>query len=399
VRLRSLVAVSGLILSLSFAARAAEYSTINSSVTALGMGDAFTAIVDDSQALFYNPAGLARVSGINLRVFSVRAGGSGYEAYEKIQGLNSDDEAEYADSINELYGEHVWVGAGGQTSFAMPMFAFAVYNHADVTVKIDNPVNPAIHMRAINDYGYIGGFGAPIGPFFQAGFALKYIKRSGADLPFGASFLADMESDAIVSQVTGWGKGYGADIGFNVVMPAPMFSATASAVWRNVGGMEFESDNPATVIPSEPNDITVGLGLVFDLPLLTIAPALDVRYLNDPDLQLTRKINFGVEVGLPLLDIRGGFHEGYYTAGLGVNMGLFRVDAATYGVELGDYPGQIEDRRYAVEFTFELGLGNFTATGGKPTGGRSGTPSASSSGGGSGGGKSFWGGRKLKQRR
>jgi hypothetical protein len=90
------------------------------------------------------------------------------------------------------------------------------------------------------------------------------------------------------------------------------------------------------------------------------------------------------------LDIRGGFREGYYTLGAGVNLGLFRVDAATYGVELGDYPGQIEDRRYVVQFSMELGIGNFSATG------------ANSSGSGSSGSRSnsLWGGGgHLKQRR
>jgi hypothetical protein len=228
------------------------------------------------------------------------------------------------------------------------------------------------------------------------------VKRTGARLPFGASFLADLNSDKILSHVTGWGTGYGIDAGMNVVIPAPFFSATASAVWRNIGGMNFTSEDANSLVPNEPNDITLGVGLVFSLPLLSIAPALDFRYLNDPDLQLTRKINFGIEIGLPLVDIRGGFHEGYYTAGVGVNLGLFKVDVATYGVELGDYPGQIEDRRYALEFTMELGIGSFTATGSKPNGGRKNGGSSGDAAGAAGGGKSksIWGGgRKLKQRR
>lgn len=378
---------------------AAEYSTLNSSVRALGMGDAYSAIVDDSSALFYNPAGLARVSGLNFKVFSVRAGGSGYEAIQDMQDLNSDTSTGFSSAIANLYGEKVWTGVGGEMAFSMPMFGFMIYDHADALVKIDNPVFPEIYTSVINDYGFAAGFGAPLGPFLQAGIALKYIKRTGARLPFGASFLADLDADAIYSNVTGWGKGYGVDSGINVVLPAPFFTATLSAVWRNMGEISFRSDNPDSLVPNEPNDLTLGLGMVFNLPLLTVAPALDFRYLNDPDLQLTRKINFGIEIGLPLIDIRGGFHEGYYTAGVGVNLGLFQVDAATYGVELGDYPGQIEDRRYAVEFTMELGIGNFTATGGKPTGGRTTSGDSSSSSGGKS--KSIWGGggRRLKQRR
>ncbi|NJL25622.1 MAG: hypothetical protein HC902_10900, partial [Calothrix sp. SM1_5_4] len=67
------------------------------------------------------------------------------------------------------------------------------------------------------------GFGAPLGPFLQAGVALRYVKRTGAKMPFGAGFIADLDSDKIVERITGWGVGYGADAGINIVIPAPFF--------------------------------------------------------------------------------------------------------------------------------------------------------------------------------
>lgn len=372
----------------------AETSTMNSSVRALGMGDAFTALADDSSALFYNPAGLARVRGINLKIFSLHAGASGLEAYNKIKDLDSSDQQAYANALRDLYGENVWSGLGGSTALTLPMFGFAIYDHADALIRVENPVYPEINTNVINDYGYVAGFGVPLGPFVHVGSNLRYVKRSGARMPYGASLVADLDSDKIYSKLTNWGKGYGADLGVNFVLPAPFFTATVSGVWRNVGGMSFKSDDPNTHIPSEKNDIGVGVALNFNTPLLSIAPAVDVRYLNREDLQLTRKLNFGIEVGIPLLDIRGGFHEGYYTAGLGVNMGLFKVDVATYGVELGDYPGQIEDRRYVLEVTMELGLGGFSAMGGS-----SDSKGSSSGGANSGRSKSIWGAGRLKQRR
>jgi hypothetical protein len=371
-------------------ARAEPISTMNSTVRALGMGDAFTALSADSSALFYNPAGLAKVRGFNVKIFSLRVGGSGLDAYEKIKDLNSDSSSGFSSAIEELYGDHVWSGAGGQMAFTAPMFGIAAYDHADALVQIDNPVYPEVYTGIVNDYGYVMGFGVPIGPFLQAGLNLRYVKRSGARVPWGASFVADLDADTIFSHVTGWGKGYGADSGVNLVLPAPFFTATLSAVWKNMGGMTFRSQDVNADIPTEDNDITLGAALLFDTPVVSVSPAIDVRRLNDPDIQLTRKINLGLEVGLPLIDIRGGFHEGYYTYGLGVNLGLFRVDAATYGVELGEYPGQIEDRRYVVEFTMELGVGNFGASGsGSKSGGSAGKASS----------KSIWGGRRLKQRR
>ncbi len=377
----------------------AEMMTINSNVRALGMGDAFLGLADDSSALFYNPAGLARVSGINLKLFSLRAGASGVEAYDKIKDLNGSDDEAYAEALKQLYGEHVWSGVGGSAAFTMPMLGFSVYNHLDALVQVHNPVYPEIDTSVINDYGYVLGIGLPLAPVFHVGANFKYIKRTGARVPYGASVVADLDSDELYSNVTGWGKGYGVDLGANFVIPAPLFSAVFSGVWKNVGGMSFKSDDPNANIPSEKNDMSLGLALNFDTPLLSIAPAVDFRYLNREDLQLSRKLNFGIEIGVPLLDIRGGFHEGYYTAGLGVNLGLFQVDAATYGVELGAYPGQIEDRRYVLEVTMELGVGGFTATslfsGAKVEGSKGGADGGS----GTGRSKSFFGGRRLKQRR
>lgn len=378
-----------------FMASAEAISTMHSDVRALGMGDAYTALASDSSALFYNPAGLARVSGINWKIFSIRAGASGWEAYQKIRDVQGGEGGEeYAEAIEELYGEHVWTGVGGESAFTIPMLGFAVYNHGDAQISVDNPVSPQIYTNVINDYGYVLGFGIPFTPFLHMGANLKYVKRMGARVPWGASFLADLNPEAIYDNMTKWGKGYGADVGVNLRLPTPILSATVSAVWKNVGGMTFRSDDPDADIPSEENDLTLGAAVLFDTPFLSIGPAVDIRYLNRADLQLTRKVNMGVEIDLPLIDIRGGFHEGYYTAGVGVDIGLFRFDVATYGVELGDYPGQIEDRRYVLELTMELGIGGFTASslsgGDKASGGGGGRSSSS---------KSIWGTGRLKQRR
>ncbi len=54
------------------------------------------------------------MSGLNLKVFSLRAGASGVEAYKDIQNLRGDDEQAYADALRALYGKHVWTGAGAK---------------------------------------------------------------------------------------------------------------------------------------------------------------------------------------------------------------------------------------------------------------------------------------------
>jgi len=387
----SIISIFLLILNIQVTAQAAETSTLNSSVRALGMGDAFTAVANDDSSLFYNPAGLARVRGLNWKVFDLDAGTSGLSAYSKFKNLKGGSGSGYANAIDELYGEHVALGAGGETMFTMPMLGFGIYDHLGGLVEINNPVYPQVHTKILNDYGYIMGAGIPATPFLHLGADIKFVKRTGTDLYAGPSFLADLQSSNIENQITGWGLGYGADLGATAILPLPFFSAALSAAWKNVGGMTFKSPT-SNDIPSEKNNITLGAALTFDTLLVSITPAVDLIYLNDADLQLTRKINFGVEIALPLIALRGGFHEGYYTAGVGMNMGLFRVDAATYGVELGDYPGQIQDRRYVLQFTMKLGVGNFSATGDSKSSANGGKATASDN-------DSIWGSGRLKQRR
>lgn len=82
-----LARVLTLLLFIDLVAQAEPTSTANSSVRALGMGDAYTALANDESALFYNPAGLARVRGINWKIFGVGAGASGLTAASKVSAL------------------------------------------------------------------------------------------------------------------------------------------------------------------------------------------------------------------------------------------------------------------------------------------------------------------------
>lgn len=41
-------------------------------------------------------------------------------------------------------------------------------------IRVDNPVYPNLHVRVVNDYGYVFGVGVPAGPI-HFGLDLKYI--------------------------------------------------------------------------------------------------------------------------------------------------------------------------------------------------------------------------------
>lgn len=374
---------------------ASELIELNTSVRALGMGNAYLAAVKDADSLFYNPAGLTRVSGLNWTIAGVRAGINGLETLEDVADIQGTSTFETA--IRNLYGDHIWAGGAGKTAFSMPYFAAAVYDSLDASVDINNPVYPNMDLSVVNDLGYTVGGAFPLGPVLSLGTAIRYVQRTGARVPFGPTYISTLDPDSIQTAVERKGNGYAMDLGLNASLPGPV-SPVFSFVWKNVGITKYKGDSPTVLTP--PNDLdemSIGAALDVDAGLVSVMPVFDFKYLNRSDVQLGKKIHLGVEIGIPMMDIRAGFSEGYYTLGLGLNLGLFRMDAATYGVELGEYPGQREDRRYVVEFTMELGFDPSLGIVGGGSGG-SGGRAKGDSGSGSGS-HSGWGGRKLKRRR
>lgn len=368
---------------IGFSAWSDPIYNVNRSVRALGMGNAYAAVVDNADSLFYNPAGLAQVSGVHWTVFDLGLGASGAEVVSKVQDLQGSDS--FADTVNALYGERVWLGADAKSAITLPFVGFAVYDSLDASLEVNNPVYPTMDIGVINDLGYSLGFGVPILPLVHVGATIRRITRKGARAPFGPSFIASLDPSGILDNIEKEGTGFAADLGLNIRVPGPV-SPTLSAVWRNLGKTKFTPTSDLGAPPTEEDDMTIGASLGIDAGLISIVPAFEIKHLNRNDVQLGKKIHFGVELGLPLLDIRGGFYQGYYTLGAGLNLGLLQLDVATYGVEMGEYPGQLEDRRYALQLTLELGIDM-------------GLGFLGSSSGGSGGSGGRSGRRGLKQRR
>lgn len=354
------------------------------SVRALGMGNAYISVVDDADSLFYNPAGLAGVSGVHWTIFDVHGGVNGVEAIQNVMKLQDAGE-DVAATLQDLYGKRTWAGARAKTAIVVPHFGIAGFIDTEAGFYATNPANTTMRLNYYFDYGVVMGTGFDLIPgIFKLGVSAKRINRTGTTLPTGAATLATLDPEALQSELKRRGTGYGLDVGAVLTLPGPVKPSLA-LVYRNLGQTTFTFDEGAGSPPPIPQQMIIGGSLTVDALLVSVTPSIDYAWADRPDIQLGNKIHLGVEVDLPLLALRAGFNQGYYTAGASVDIGPITVDAATYGVELGEYPGQKEDRRYMVEATFELGIG-FDLFG--------------FGGGSSGDGKSGGGSkRRVKQRR
>ena len=362
-----------------------------SSVRANGMGGAFTAVVNDGDSLFINPAGLARNTAFAWTVVDPRGGIGSPTAVKDLLNV-AQSSSNYASTLEALYGKNIWVGGGGKSAIIVPHFGFAAFSNADADLALHNPAGSTMSTAFFFDYGFALGGAVDLVPgIFHLGLTARRINRTGSSLPIGVSTLATLNTTTIQNEFKSRGTGYGLDIGTVLDIPGPV-SPALSLVYRDVGYTAFSFEEGAHAPSRIEPEIVVGAALKLDAGIVSLTPSFDYRYAQSTDIQTGKKIHLGVELGLPLIDIRAGLNQGYYTLGAGLDLGILRLDAATYGVELGEYPGQLEDRRYVVQLTLELGFdpGSFGLGSGK--GGSGGTGSGSGSGGG--GGRS-----RLKQRR
>lgn len=352
------------------------------SVRALGMGNAYTAVVEDGDALFYNPAALSRVEGINWTIFDLHAGLNGMETVTLIPQVIADIDTDPGGTMQRIYGKRLWAGGGGKSAIYMPYFGFAGYASTEAGFSAENQANPVLNTNYFFDYGIAVGSSIDLVPgIFSIGGTARRVNRTGTTMPLTASTLGSLDPAVLEAEFKRRGTGYGLDLGALIRLPGPV-SPAISFVYRDVGFTSFNHEEGAGAPPRIEPEMLVGGSITIDAPFITITPAFDYRHMQRSDIAVGNKISLGVEIDLPLIDLRAGLNQGYYTAGVGLNLGLLRVDAATYGVELGAYPGQHEDRRYLVQLTFEVGF----------------DPSKLNLGGGSGSGKPGER-RRLKQRR
>jgi hypothetical protein len=361
----------------------------------MGLGNAFSSLVDDEEALFYNPAGIAKNGGIYWTVADPRAGitdvtdlSENLDAFSELQ-----DASTFSNALADLYGEPILGNGGAKTSIIMPFFSAAYYIDYDVGLMVENPVSPTITLNYVKDTGIAFGTAFSMGPFLQMGFVGRRVTREGTRAEYGPSVIADIaagnsDPDVIFDNLENKGVGYGLDMGMNLTIPTPV-QPTLSFVWKNIGNTKFTLDEGTKAPPTEKQEWVLGGSLMVDAWLAHIAPSLEFKHMNDDQTQLGKKVHLGLEVGIPFIDLRVGLNQGYLSYGVGLDIGPIRIDAASWGVEMGGYPGQLEARQYMVQAAIRLGL-DF-GFGSNVGGGKDGSGSSPSK-------SSAWK-KKLKQRR
>lgn len=341
--------ISSFLMLISFGANAAEIIETHHNVRSNGMGGVYMSIVNDSNAIFVNPAALGRTSGFNWQVLNVEMGINGLDVYNDFRDIDTSD----PNSFNEFFGKDVWIRAGGKAAVTLPYFGVGVYSDTQTHLVLHNPAFPQFDTTFLSDYGYVVGGSFPLGPFAYGGLTFKRISRWGGQQDIDLGVIATGNMSSIADQFQNKGNGYGIDAAVMMALPMPLNPAV-SLVWQDVGSTAFMKSAGADAPPRIHDNLSLGVSTLLDLPGLDWTSGFEYRHITESEYPLGQKLHFGTELSLPFIDLRGGINQGYATYGAGISLFFLQLDAAMYTEEVGAYPGQTPQNRVEIGLSLDL---------------------------------------------
>jgi len=353
---------------------------------ALLMGDAYTAIADDEYSLYYNPALLARNSGMSLTPLNPSFGlTNAYSDLNKFQNLPSGTSAA-SELANRFMDYPIYFSAGATPGFKMGGIGFNLFINNQSSLMFRNSIHPTLNLQYRYDRGFIAGFAYQLGngafaskksnssktqysngQKLSLGFAVKHFNRQGTDSEYdlfgtgllntinnGGTSLSEIKSSLGFSEGDGWGY----DLGLDYIYSSGLTTITAGASLQDLFGTYFKRTSGDKPVPYQPMIGNLGLGIKQDFYLFDYTLSFDLHpFLGKADLK--RQIHVGTELSFPFISLLGGISEGYYSYGLILKFWPFKLTTGLYGTEIGASYKQSESKRFILYlslFDFSIDL-------------------------------------------
>ena len=351
------------------------------STRAMGMGNAFVAVADDYSAMFYNPAGLARIDKWQMNfevqamvdkdvmpfVKDVEAAGKTKSTADDLEVFNENLNKNFSSRVPTIGWYWVWPGWG----------IAVIPADLSLDVKVNQTIGPTMNISAIQDTTIAATYARNVSWYkkhkFSWGVTLKSVYRADYDR---AVTVGDFGFDPKVVNLDQANEGITADADVGLLYSPD----TAGGFWRfarylrptfglavrnAVDAGFFKDMNLYTDTEGgKPANLQrrVDFGTMLELPdwwVFKSRFSFDVRDMTHENWTVRKGLHAGVEFKWKLFGWwqggwRAGLNQGYMTLGFTGKLGIFMLDIATYGEEVGSSETKQENRRYMAKASLDF---------------------------------------------
>ena len=359
-----------------------EFLYLGRSQEALLMGDAYTAVAEDENTLFYNPAALGRHRGLSISLLTpiiqtpdlidINLSLDHFH-FNYDKNRFSDFPREPADIATKIIGNPFFFQTGITPTIKLQHFALSFFAHSKLKIGLENYIRPEFSIDSRLDHGVIIGYALNFGnknprsPGWRSsyGFAAKQLYRQGLQKSFplmGATLLeASSDNDEGIKGLKNRlghakGKGYGFDTGVEAnYYTRNRGRLTLGASVLDIGDTKLTRTEGTRELPNQKMSVNLGTSWSQRFILFDYTLALDYSNMVDPYTPNQSKLKVGLCTRFPLLDFYWGLNGGYLSWGLGLDVLFLRIRLGFYGVEIGhDFKAKSADR-----FIFSVDLLRF----------------------------------------
>ncbi len=338
------------------------------------VGGLHVTVTDDLSSLFANPASfISAEPQIGLAEITVGMKGPIFDiAGLVIQGMSQDFSNLLAseavlDLVSSLYAA---ANVVGPVSFGYlgKGLGFGFFNTTDAVFESNSPLT--ITATAGEQITLAGGYAFRIplpeesGHTLDIGVLLKGSIRGEIELTRTLFELPDLFStigvdtltDSPFKLISGIGVDAGVRYGFRDlfavgIVGKNLYTPTMTQSFTTTNAFLENAEDPAVSYGTVPIDLTAGV--LFSPPLGVLSRFIDylrltadyrdiLDFLTHPATARNPILHVGIGAELRMLEIlmiRGGFNQGLFAAGLGLDLTIFGINIAMYGTELSAEPG------------------------------------------------------------
>lgn len=366
--MRRALALSALLAAVPALAR--EYTELFPTPRAKSMGFAMTAIVDDYNSMYTNPAGLAQMEGWELRLPDVAQASvspSALDLYRSLKGIGG-SASSIASSLSDFDGKSA---CGGVDLLGMGYFSrrFAVAVNtlsANGCFRVRTPsiFFAKVQARVTADSGLsLAHAQSALNDRLRFGIALRpFVVRAGMDRTLENTDILKAKGDSI-KKFMGVGWGFDLDLGVQGTLKSVPFEfmqlrPTWGVAIQNALATNFSNQLQKGLDATPPaleRKLNAGVGVAAEnFGAFRPTASFELRDLTIQTDSWIEHISTGVELALRprkwfRTALRGHYYKGNFGGGFGMKLTALEIELGTYAVNLGRGPGVGVDRRIYLQ--------------------------------------------------